>query len=256
MKFSISGTKTPSHEVFSFGMVTSKGLNVRTWAGAENDLCKTVGPLSQGDVVGICDKIEDSKGKPWFYVKIGSKFGFVSAGYVYRMSARSYRFMCNLQRYDKYIKAHNNSFEYVYTASTISFDAACYDILHGEKADMNCVCPTRWSLRDVGLSCPGFYGKDGHFKGITSDMKKHLTLIKSGGPVGKTVEQSVEKGLLKPCDIVCFEDKTHTFSYTGKKCLCWDGGRAAIKNGKYTGIVADYAVANKNRKISEILRWK
>lgn len=58
-------------------------LNVRTWAGLENPNIKTYPTIKAGTKVEVCDTVKDSKGNPWYYVRIaGKKYGFVSAKYI------------------------------------------------------------------------------------------------------------------------------------------------------------------------------
>lgn len=58
-------------------------LNVRTWAGKENGNIKSYPILARGNLVDVCDTVDDSKGNPWYYVRIAGKYyGFVSAKYI------------------------------------------------------------------------------------------------------------------------------------------------------------------------------
>lgn len=63
------------------GYVTADSLNVRTWAGVENDKC-SFSPLDRGTSVGVCDTINASDGSAWYYILYGGKHGFVSAQYI------------------------------------------------------------------------------------------------------------------------------------------------------------------------------
>ena len=71
----------PKTTVLKEGVVTAHLLNVRTWAGTENKTC-SFSPLRQGQKVGICDTVGAKDGTPWYYIKVGDKYGFVSSRYV------------------------------------------------------------------------------------------------------------------------------------------------------------------------------
>lgn len=65
------------------GKVTADVLNVRTWAGVENSKIKSWPTLSKGNLVDVCDVVNDKDKNPWYYVRIdGRIFGFVSAAYI------------------------------------------------------------------------------------------------------------------------------------------------------------------------------
>jgi len=63
------------------GVVTADELNVRTWAGTENSKC-SFSPLKRNTQVGICDSVKDKNGDVWYYIKSGSKYGFVHSGWI------------------------------------------------------------------------------------------------------------------------------------------------------------------------------
>lgn len=74
---------SPSKTVKWIGVVTSAGLNVRTWAGVENPNIKSYPVLKKGDEVEVCDTINADNGTPWYYVRIDGKvYGFVSSKYI------------------------------------------------------------------------------------------------------------------------------------------------------------------------------
>ena len=76
-------TGAPSKTVQWVGVVTSVGLNVRTWAGVENPNIKSYPELKKGDEVEVCDIVDASTGTPWYYVRIDGKvYGFVSSKYI------------------------------------------------------------------------------------------------------------------------------------------------------------------------------
>lgn len=65
------------------GVVNTEVLNVRKWAGTEYSKLKSYPRLKLGNKVDVCDLIHDSKGDPWYYIRIAGKiYGFVSATYI------------------------------------------------------------------------------------------------------------------------------------------------------------------------------
>ena len=116
--------------------------------------------------------------------------------------------------------------------------------------------PVRWALRMMGLNPDGFYAYAGRFRGFDADLKK--VLKKTDKANGLSIKQAVDKGLLKPGDIIAFKGRTHTVAYSGQGYKVYEGGHAAIRSKFKTGILLDYSKAlnSKGRKISGILRWK
>lgn len=236
--------------------VTAKGLNVRTWAGAEYNIC-SFSPLSRGDIVSVCDTILSKDKKKWYYIKYKDKYGFINASYVQKVPDIALRFIGFLKTYNVYIKNNGSKFYYHFDPNLTTFQKAKNLIAEGKKVGITCVVPCRWGLKALGISPNEFWGKDGTFKHCyKGEIKEHLNRITSGDAIGLTVKQAVNKGLLMSGDICTFKDTTHTFVYSGDKYYAYDGGHAAIKNDKYIGIKIDYSKSYKNRKISEILRWK
>lgn len=70
-----------SKDIDWYGTVTASSLNVRKWAGTQHDKC-SFSPLAKGTKVGVCDSVKASDGTVWYYVKVGSKYGFVSGKYI------------------------------------------------------------------------------------------------------------------------------------------------------------------------------
>lgn len=65
------------------GKVTADILNVRTWAGAENEKIKSWPQLGKGNLIDVCDTVKASNGDDWYYICIaGRVYGFVSAKYI------------------------------------------------------------------------------------------------------------------------------------------------------------------------------
>lgn len=68
------------------GKVTANTLNVRTWAGTEYPNIKSWPILKKGNLVDVCDTVNDSHENPWYYIRIaGQYYGFVSAKYIERV---------------------------------------------------------------------------------------------------------------------------------------------------------------------------
>jgi hypothetical protein len=68
------------------GTVNATSLKVRAWAGTENPQLRS---LTKGTLVEVCDTIKDADGNPWYYIKEGGKYGFVSAEYVTKSASSS-----------------------------------------------------------------------------------------------------------------------------------------------------------------------
>ena len=82
-KYSSQPAPTPPEEVQWYGKVVNCAyLNVRKWAGKENDLCETFGPLPKGAEVGVIKEMEAADGSEWYYILYNTKHGFVSAKYI------------------------------------------------------------------------------------------------------------------------------------------------------------------------------
>ena len=68
------------------GKITASSLNIRTWAGTENQRLVSYPSLPYGTIVEVCDTVKAADGKDWYYVKIsgdkGEKYGFASAAYI------------------------------------------------------------------------------------------------------------------------------------------------------------------------------
>lgn len=64
------------------GKVTASSLRVRSWAGTEHDVLRS---LVKGTKVDVCDSVKASTGKIWYYIKCDNKYGFVSADYIARL---------------------------------------------------------------------------------------------------------------------------------------------------------------------------
>lgn len=63
------------------GVVTATSLNVRTWAGVDNDRC-FFGPLRKNTMVFVCDTVKDKDNDDWYYINYNGHFGFVHSSYI------------------------------------------------------------------------------------------------------------------------------------------------------------------------------
>lgn len=175
--------------------------------------------------------------------------------------------LIKLDEYHKFIKKYYKKFVNKYDSKMTSFSKAKDTVSKGKNVGITCVVPLRWALHSMGIKNGSgkslISAPEGTFKKYyTGDVPKHLTRITKGGPIGMTVTQAVDKGLLKPGDIVCYKGRTHTSVYAGKsgkdKYRFYEGGGSCTKNGHYpNGILMDYSKGfYKDKKISEVLRWK
>lgn len=79
-RFTVSGTGTPNRSKQFSGVVHADVLNTRKWAGTNYGKCSL--KLYDGDVVDVCDSIQDKNGATWYYICYKNKHVFVSAKYV------------------------------------------------------------------------------------------------------------------------------------------------------------------------------
>lgn len=162
--------------------------------------------------------------------------------------------------YHEYIKKHYKKIVNKYDSDVKKYYDMKKLIKAGKQCGITCVVPDRFALFDMGIK--GYGGKslisteDGTFgKYYAGNVKTLFTRITKGSPIGMTVKQAVDKGLLNAADILCYEDLTHISVYSGKGYTMYEGGGGCVKDRHYPdGITKDYS--NYGRKISEILRWK
>lgn len=79
-RFAVSGTGTPNRSKQFSGVVSADVLNTRKWAGTNYGKCSF--KLHYGNVVDVCDAIQDKNGKTWYYICYNNKHVFVSSEYV------------------------------------------------------------------------------------------------------------------------------------------------------------------------------
>ena len=174
-------------------------------------------------------------------------------------------FVNKLETYHQYIIAHSDLFIRKYESSLKKFATVEERVSKGETVGITCVVPCRWALYALNvkradgkalLSC-----NNGTFKGqYTGGVKQSLRWIKTGNAIGLSLKDAVDKGYIRKGDIIGFKGKTHTFVYSGKDYMVYEGGSSCVRDDHYPkGIMLNYGVGSyrlKQCKISEILRWK
>ena len=167
-------------------------------------------------------------------------------------------FLKHLNRYNRYVKAHGRYFKR-YDTPEDTFADAKEKVSQKKTAKINCRAPETWAFYDMGFIPSKIYAKNGSFRGtFKGTMKLYLTRLKSDPAIGLTYREAINNGYLKPGDICCFKNRTHTFTYSGVGYCFFDAGSLAQMSG-YTnvGCRPDYSKITyySDRKISEILRW-
>lgn len=254
-RFVVSGTGTPNKTVKFQGKICEK-TSVKEWADNNRKDC-SFSPLKSGVTVSVCDAILSPLKKTWYYIKYNGKYGFIDAACILGMSDTVFEFVNYLEQIHAFVKSHGKYFKYGFDSNLSTFEKAKKTVADNKTATITCVVPCRWALKHLAIPFNNFWGKNGSFKHCYSGaIKKYLERISSGKVIGLTVKQAVDKRLLEVGDILTFEDYSHTFVYSGDSYYVYEGGHASITNNVYAGIKPDYSKKNKNRKISEILRWK
>lgn len=256
-KFKQSGKTQPNiKEVFKAR--TKKEVSVRTWAGKSNPETN-FSPIPKNTVVSVCDAILSKAGNTWYFIKYKGHYGFAYSGHFQSVSKNALKFIEHLNEFHDFVKANGDKFIYKFESELDSFSKMKARIESGKKAGMTCLVPMALALHAMGIRRNDgkiwVSGNFGSFKNhYTGGIKKNFNRITSGNVIGLTPKQAIDKNLLKPGDMLAFKDKTHTACYTGKNYTMFDGGHNSMKDGKHTGIKADYE--NYKYEISEILRWK
>ena len=258
--FAVSKTEIPN-KLKKFNVkVTANTLNVRSWADGDSRPC-SFSPVRKGAVLAVCDAILSPDKKPWYYIKYNGFYGFVNAAYVERMHYDTV--ITLLSQYNKAIKKYSALTVNEYVSGLDTFKKAETKWKHNKTVGITCVVPLRWALAEMGITRSD--GKAliaavrGSFReSYTGGVKNHLSRITEGAPIGYGTKSAIDKGLLKKGDIVCWKDATHTATYSGEGYFFYEGGGSCVKNGHYpNGIKLNYGENfYRNKKISEILRWK
>ena len=255
--FTYTRSPTPNKSKVAVGRATLD-LNIRAWAGKDHPTV-SFSPLKKYETITICDSILDKDGIAWYYIRKDEKYGFVSSRYVEIIPDLAWEFIRYLQDIDKIVKEHPKQFKYQYDPSLKSIQQLIKRVNSGKIVGLTCLVPEKLAFQKMGFKRSD--GKtylmcsDGKFGSTYSgDFKEHMNHITRGEVIGLTCKQAEDKGLLRTGDVIGFKGFTHTFVYSGKGYLMYDGGHKAIKNGVYTGIMPNYE--KEKRKISEIIRWK
>ena len=184
---------------------------------------------------------------------------------VYVTQTKASIFVNYLESYHQYIKKNYLYFVRDYDSSIKTFEDVKARILEKQVVGITCVVPTRWALAAMQIRRADnkslISGDEGSFiKHYTGDVVTNLRLITSGKPVGMTLKEAVDTGLLRKGDIFAYKDRTHTFVYSGKGYYVYEGGSSCTRGGHYPdGIKMDYSTnfyGRNNFKISQILRWR
>lgn len=145
-----TSTKTssaPSKTVQWTGYVSADSLNVRTNAGASYSTC-SFSPLSKNDEVGVCDTATASNGDEWYYIKVGTKYGYVNAKYISKTKATTnYRSLSAQWMKTVYDKVVSLKCKHAATPTT-------YAELQSKKAT-NCSRTVSIVLQQAGIMASG-----------------------------------------------------------------------------------------------------
>lgn len=173
------------------------------------------------------------------------------------------QFLSLLDTYSNYIKQNHKFFRRSNSKNAGTFSAAKSKVKDRDKINVNCVLPTMWALKDMGLLAQGsnFYSTtDGKWHGINEKIKQKATIISSGNPIGMNVTKAAKKGLLQAGDIIANSSFNHTYVYAGYengKILVYEaGGNASSAGYGKVGCGPFSAGQYNNLKIKSIIRWR
>ena len=173
------------------------------------------------------------------------------------------QFLSLLDTYSNYIKQNHKFFRRSNSKNAGTFSAAKSKVKDRDKVNVNCVLPTMWALKDMGLLAQGsnFYSTtDGNWHGIYEKIKQKATVISSGDPIGMNVTKAAKKGLLQAGDIIANSSFNHTYVYAGYengKILVYEaGGNASSAGYGKVGCGPFSAGQYNNLKIKSIIRWR
>lgn len=173
------------------------------------------------------------------------------------------QFLSLLDTYSNYIKQNHKFFRRSNSKNAGTFSAAKSKVKDRDKVNVNCVLPTMWALKDMGLLAQGsnFYSTtDGKWHGINEKIKQKATIISSGNPIGMNVTKAAKKGLLQAGDIIANSSFNHTYVYAGYengKILVYEaGGNANSAGYGKVGCGPFSAGQYNNLKIKSIIRWR
>ena len=219
-KFAVSKTEKPNKSGKFTARIIKDDAKVREWAGQKYKQV-SFSPLSLGTKVMVCDAILSENGNVWYYIKYKDHYGFIYGKRIAHVPSMALKIVQYLDNVHWYIKDHYKYFINEYDSDIVAFNQVKSRVSHKKEVGITCVVPLRFALYYYGIknankksliSAPG-----GSFeKYYTGGVKSNLTRITSGGPVGKTVKQAVDQGLLIDGDIVCYKNLTHTSVFSGK----------------------------------------
>lgn len=198
------------------------------------------------------------------YFKNQAGPSFVSSGTTTTGNTVSAKqFLSLLDTYSNYIKQNHKFFRRSNSKNAGTFSAAKSKVKDRDKVNVNCVLPTMWALKDMGLLAQGsnFYSTtDGKWHGINEKIKQKATIISSGNPIGMNVTKAAKKGLLQAGDIIANSSFNHTYVYAGYengKILVYEaGGNASSAGYGKVGCGPFSAGQYNNLKIKSIIRWR
>ena len=163
-----------------------------------------------------------------------------------------------VEKYSNFVKANGKYFKRADTP-TLTFQTAKSLVAQKKDVKVNCRAHCTWAFHDIGFYPYQIYAKKGSFIGrFKGPMTQYLTRITTGGPIGKTVIEAVDCGLLKKGDLCAFTGKTHAFTYGGQGYKFYDGGTVVQLAGYgKVGFKLDYSGVKyyKKNTIGEVLRW-
>lgn len=256
------------------GIVTASALNVRSWAGTKYPNIKSRPYVYNGEQVEICDTVNAEDGTPWYFIKIGSVYGFASSKYIRKQDEAAEpeetpeeepetssileqcaKFQAQLEAdiaVDKNWEYHNPS-KYL--------EEQWANALKNNKRACNCALLARWALKEAGLipqDTKIFYGKLGGTIQWGAGTKEAVTTACDLISIqNRTVQQLIDDGTLRPGDIVTYVDLQHTNIYAGGgkwydagHAYCSGSGEGAIYkswygDGKYNSQKVGYIIRPK-----------
>lgn len=173
------------------------------------------------------------------------------------------QFLSYLDTYSAYIKQNHPYFRRSNYKNAGTFASAKSKVADGDKVNVNCVSPTMWALKEMGLLAQGtnFYSTtDGRWHGMNEKIKQKVTIISNGDLIGMNVTKAAKKGLLQAGDIIANSSFNHTYVYAGYQngeILVYEaGGNASGKGYGNIGCGPFSAGQYKNLNIKSVFRWR
>lgn len=166
------------------------------------------------------------------------------------------RFLIYLEKEHKNVKKYGKYFKRDADVQTTFAESLRRAKAHKETG-ISCCYPFIWYFRRKGVDNALHAVKGSYKDSLNTTLKKYLKRLTKGEWKGHTLKYCVKHKLLQKGDLIAFEGATHSCVYAGGYKV-YDGGGQTEKLG-YTkvGIKPNYAKGYyKDKKISEILRWK